>query len=177
MVRAVRYNVKLRDFLRSVRVDYQFKGVIIHHTEDLLSKTGKDLNLCWIQMGVFGAPYDIIINVDGTVDLTPLWIYAQSASQYKENIDVNSLFNYKYHYLSKAGVTDWQNKYVIHVAFIGNFNVQTPSWAQLRAGQKVLQKIKKKLENIEIKYCDESISRVCPGKNFFKKQDLERDME
>jgi hypothetical protein len=74
-----------------IRRNADINKIVVHHTGTNLNSTGADHNKDHRVAEEFGSPFDILINEDGKIDLSPQWIYAADSAQYKENVHFNKL--------------------------------------------------------------------------------------
>ncbi len=157
-----------------VRLNSDLKYIVIHHTADI--NRGKDLNEAAIMDEQFGLDYDIIINPEGTIDLTPRWTFALHADQYTENVSIPKLITYSQHHLSAASERADLNKNAIHVAVVGDFDVSNLSHVQLFSLVYTLAKLCEvysiDIENIQYHY--DSSHTSCPGINFVSLESLKK---
>jgi len=153
--------------------------VIIHHTDTSNFVTGKQLNLDAIANSMFGLVFDIIINVNGNIDLSPRWIYATQGSQYIQNVPLRGIINnYPKHYLSAAGDNTDTNLTTVHIAVIGNFNITEPSIHQLHKLVEVIAQISYELNlcihkgELKVLYHSDAFKVSCPGILFIDEKEL-----
>jgi len=116
--------------VKDIRQNSDIKSIVLHHSTHSDAQAGSKLNQGYMGVGYFGLPYDILINLDGTIDLPVRWTFASNAAQYLKNVAVNSIIKYKKHYLGGMGETYYWNKHAIHIVLAGNFDVSKPALAQ-----------------------------------------------
>jgi N-acetylmuramoyl-L-alanine amidase len=158
--------------MNQVRLNIDLKYIIIHHTNDM--SLGKDLNEAAIGDSQFGADYDILINPEGTVDMSPRWIFALQASQYIEDIDIRKITKYSMHHLSAASERADLNREAVHVALVGNFDIASISHVQLSKLVLVLKQLCKvySIDEQNIQYHSDSTYTSCPGNKFLSISEL-----
>lgn len=106
-----------------LRRNSNIEKIVIHHTGHNENLTGREVNNQFTKVNSFGAPYDILINFNGTINATPRWTFG---SKIIENFPVSKIFTYQNHYYSGIGNKNYRLK-GFHVACIGNFDVIEPS--------------------------------------------------
>jgi hypothetical protein len=155
-----------------VRKNKDLKYVVIHHTEQYDDITGIDLNTIYNREGFFGVPYDIIINQNGNIDLSPRWVHGLTADSYVLNTRIQNIVNrYKIHHYAGLDLLEYNQK-GIHIGIIGNFNVKLPSPLQYKSLLKVLNEISFRLKlplNTALLYYSEIFTTSSPGILFFNK--------
>lgn len=161
--------------MSKIREDSDITGIMIHHTKDPEFNKGTVVNNDYKSDGYFGSPYDIFINKDGRIDLTPRWIFATSADQYESDVAPITILDYKRHYNAAVGETEEMRKKMIHIGVSGDFDSYSLPPAQLNALLEVLKVVVKGL-NIDPRknlyfHREESLT-TCPGKNFPTKESL-----
>jgi hypothetical protein len=158
-----------------IRKNTDIIKIVIHHTEDPFADSGKNLNKEFSLSNKFGSPYDIHINRDGSVDLSPQWIYAIKSNQYLENISVFRISKYFFHHPAIIGDTQDLKFSAVHIAVIGDFNNFFPTQHQLNSTIAVLSRLSKDYLidlNKNLIYHNEVAVVSCPGTNFISKTDL-----
>jgi len=149
---------------KNIRKNSDLKFIMIHHSEHYNKIRGKDINISFVQEGQFGIPFDIIINVDGKIDLGPRWIRAENPLHYEENVPLYSVFNYTLHDISDACPQQQMNYQAIHILLIGNFDEDLPSIIQINVLEKLINLIRKNIPTIKnILYHSDIVSISCPG--------------
>jgi hypothetical protein len=158
----------------SVRLNTDITKIMLHHTNTQSGIVGKEVNNIFIKNQQFGAPYDILINYDGKIDLTARWMFGSNSNNYSENVSINTLAKrFTRHHLSDAGDTYYSNLHYVHIALVGNFDIIKPSSFQLNSLQQVLAFLKKDIPTItDIIYHDDESSTTCPGIMFFEKDSI-----
>lgn len=155
--------------MKSIRYTSEIRQIIIHHTQHLLSITGKAINKFSVAGLEFGTIYDILIDEEGGVGLSPRWLYALRGSHFKENVKREDIFQTELHHLGAAGDTYFQNKYGLHIGVVGDFNIKQPSIMQLIVLQELLGFFREELPLATVYYHQELSNTPCPGVYFFKK--------
>jgi len=149
---------------------------MIHHTKDVETSAGDVLNKDYnTTVNFFGSPYDIYINRDGTVDLTPRWIYAANKFQYLRNVPVIRMLSHDTHFYAGIGETDDLRKDYVHIAVAGDFDSQKLPSVQLDTLVKVICTLVKGLQidpRVNLKYHGDKVLTSCPGFLFVEKNYL-----
>jgi hypothetical protein len=161
--------------LSFIRKNTDITQIVIHHTQDPSVSAGINLNKEYVQSGAFGSPFDIHINGNGSIDLTPQWFYAVQSSQYLQNVSLFSISQYPLHYPAAIGETFALQFNAIHIAVIGDFNKYFPTSQQINSLIVVLTKLSKAYLidlNENLIYHNEVLTTPCPGVNFISKQNL-----
>ena len=161
--------------VKEVRLNTDIKWIVIHHTTNIDGRNGTDVNSNYKNSGYFGIPYDIIINMDGTVDLAPRWTYSSNAADIIKNAKITDISGYPRHYLSGIGETYDYNKYAVHVALTGNFDITVPLSAQINTLIKVLNQLifAYKIDPRMYLYYHSTITNTsCPGINMISRASL-----
>ena len=163
-----------KKYSHNLKVNDNLQKIIIHHTESDLKISGKELNKIFIKNGENGLPYDIIINYDGTIDLTHRWIYNQDPVNYKEDVATDIIFKYKRHLLSNIGPEEYKDN-AINVAVVGNFDLYTPTPLQYSALVDVIKQFVCEMgipAETAIIYYNEISVGTSPGVYFFNKAQI-----
>ncbi len=150
------------------RKNSDIKYIFLHHTESTENTTGKVINEGYNKDGQFGAPYDIIINRDGKIDLTPRWIFATSNTQYLEDVSAFSIAKYTRHHFSSAAEEYIYNATAVHVALVGNFDRQVLGVYQTISLMNVITKLYTSYGinlNSGLIYHSDVTATSCPGTN------------
>lgn len=155
--------------LLTIRYTADIEKVIIHHTATARQIKGKDLNQQAIYNSQFGLPYDVVINTDGTVDITARWTYSVAPELYNADIAIPRIFTYTIHHLSGAGETDDLNKKAMHIAVVGNFGFEAPTSQQLASLMALLTQIRTVLPDALVVYHSDVAASTCPGAKFFER--------
>ena len=161
--------------VKDIRQNSDIKKIVLHHSTHIAERTGAAMNKGYISTGQFGLPYDILINTDGTVDLSSRWFYGSNSVQFLKNVSITSITTYSNHYLSVMGDTPDMNKNAVHIALAGNFDVNKPALQQLNSLVKVLNQLIQFYQidpRIYFYYHNELSRRSCPGVNMMPKQQL-----
>jgi len=124
---------------KEIRTNSDIKNIVVYHTENINFLEGKNYNKEFSVYDRFGVPYDIIINVDGKVDLSPQWIYALEYTQYKKNVSYTNIIPTTLHHYAQVGKTLEEKREMCHVAIMGDFNQSLPSPFQISSLIKVLE--------------------------------------
>ena len=155
-----------------IRQNRDLKYVIIHHTGQYATMSGLDINKIFNKNGFFGVPYDIIINQNGNIDLSPRWIHGLTSDQYELNIRIpNIIQKYKIHHYAGLDLLKY-NQEGIHIALVGNFDINNPTPLQYTALSNVLKEISLRLDLdmvTALLYYSEIFSTTSPGSLFFNK--------
>jgi len=152
---------------RNIRTQEDLQYLMFHHSEHTTNIIGQDINKGYVQSGFFGLPQDIVVNMNGTIDLSPRWIRAGNSNQYIIGVPLYSIFQYVLHDISDSCVNENMNYLAMHVLVIGNFNVNKPTIAQLNTVGKLITFVSKTLPNFkDIKYHSDYVAIACPGSNF-----------
>ena len=155
-----------------IRQNRDIKYVIIHHTGQYSIMKGLDINKAFNKKGYFGVPYDIIINQNGNIDLSPRWIHGLTSDQYELNIRIpNIIQKYKIHHYAGLDLLKY-NQEGIHVAVVGNFDINPPTPLQYTSLSNILKEISLRLNlsmNTALLYYSEIFSTTSPGCLFFNK--------
>jgi hypothetical protein len=162
-----------------IRYNKDIKYIVLHHSTHKTAISGVNINKNYIASGDFGVPYDIIINTNGKIDLSPVWIYANKAEQYTEDIGAKDITKYFIHHLSTMGDTVEYNRRAIHIALIGDFDYIKPTLTQFLSLKSVLRQLSKKLcldLRSALIYHRDILSTSCPGVFFPDRGELIADI-
>ena len=152
---------------RNIRRNSDLKFVMLHHSENFESVNGKDINSAFVQEGKFGIPFDIVINTNGKIDLGPRWIRAANPLQYVENAPLYSIFKYTLHDIADACSNQQMNYQALHVLIIGNFDVDTPTIAQINTLEKLIALIRDNVPSVtDLLFHNDVVTLSCPGVRF-----------
>ena len=156
------------------RANTDINRIMIHHTDTDPDVYGRDVNNIFIRNQQFGAPFDILINHDGKIDITSRWAFGVRPENYFDDIHVQTIAKrYPKHLLSAAGVNYNSNLHDVHVAVVGNFDNTLPTNFQLNALQQVLEVLQRDIPTItDVLYHDDEANTTCPGRMFFNKSTL-----
>lgn len=155
---------------RNIRLNTDLHYVMLHHSEHFIPIYGLQINNVFIQNGFFGIPYDIIINADGTMDISPRWSRAARPTQYQTDVTLSQIFSYNKHDIGDVCSQDNMNYQALHVLVIGDFDKNYPTLAQKNTLTKLIQMISKKIPTINnVIYHSDLVNVSCPGINFPKK--------
>ena len=158
------------------RLNSDITGIMIHHSKDVGTSSGESLNKDYnTTPNFFGSPYDIFINRDGTIDLTPRWIYADDRFQYLKNIPAVKILSHKIHFYAGIGETEEIRKDYVHIAVAGDFDSQEVPKVQLNTLVNVVRTLVKGLQidpRVNLKYHGDKVFTSCPGFLFVEKSYL-----
>ena len=157
--------------IRAFRRDVNLSKVVIHHTATI-GLSGNQINQNTLASEQFGAAWDILIDSDGSYGLTPRWTYALNPENFTEGVHLYKLFKYDTHHLSAATQDATLNEIAIHVAVVGNFDVNTPTGYQHSALSRLLQYIQTRYTISDILYASDVAPVTSPGNLFFEKGSL-----
>ena len=105
-----------------IRKNTDIEKIVIHHTGHGGKITGREVSRQFENADSFGAPYDALINFDGTIDLSQRWTFGNSLSS---DVSINQIFKYENHFYAGVGNQYYRLK-GFHVACIGDFDVVEP---------------------------------------------------
>ena len=152
---------------RNIRTQEDLLYLMFHHSEHATPISGQEINRGFVQNGFFGLPQDVVINMDGTIDLSPRWVRAGNSNQYTIGVPIYNIFKYPIHDISDSCANENMNYSAMHVLIIGDFNVNFPTVAQLGTVGKLLAFVAKTLPNFkDINYHSDFAAISCPGANF-----------
>jgi len=147
---------------------------MIHHTTNSDGGvTMESIIRMYLRNHQFGAPYDIIIDKSGRIGLMARWIFAGSGGQFVLDATLGDVVVYDKHHLSIAGDTYEQNKNMVHIALIGDFDVERPTPIQVARLQDCITRLKEGIPSIvdAVYHSDQAMSS-CPGRLFVSKTEL-----
>jgi hypothetical protein len=127
------------------RLTTDINKIIIHHTGTTLKSTGEAHNKDHALLEEFGSPFDILVNDNGKIDLSPQWIYAIDSMQYVKDVHFNRIIQTTSHHLAKIGKTLEEKQNMVHVAVVGDFNNRKPSPFQVNGLLSVIEQLCKSL--------------------------------
>lgn len=122
----------------SIRTNNTINKIILHHTGDTHIVTGEGHNKDALTIYNYGSPYDILINKDGSIDLSAQWIYASVGTQYIKNVTFNKTVVSELHHLSQLNPALIEQTQYLHIALIGNFDEDNPTYIQIAILLKLL---------------------------------------
>ncbi len=154
------------------RPDALIKYIVIHHTETDLSTSLDDVNQQAINDQYFGAPYDIIIDQNGKMAITPQWINASTSNQIIKGASINDILKYTLHQPCQDMEVASLIMTSINIAVIGNFNRVKPLPVQGAVLQQILTALQGKYDISGVYYHRDISATSCPGNNFFSKKFL-----
>ena len=157
---------------KNIRINQDFKYVMFHHSEHFNPGVrGVDINAGFVQEGLFGVPQDIIVNVDGKIDLSPRWIRAENANHFEQNVPLYQVFKYPIHDISDSCENQNMNYVAIHLLVVGNFDQGSPTVAQLSMLNSLLILVQQQVPTvIDVVFHGDIVSTSCPGVLFPPKQ-------
>lgn len=124
---------------KEIRQNSDITHIVIHHTQDFRAISGKRHNNEYLMSGAFGSPYDILIEQEGKIGISPQWLYALDGTHYKSDVSMKDIMPSKIHHYAQIGRNLKEKKNYTHVALIGDFDIKTPTAFQLNALLKVLE--------------------------------------
>lgn len=152
-----------------IRRNSNIEKIVIHHTGHSELLTGKEVNRQFTNANSFGAPYDILVNFNGNIDLTPRWTFSNNIV---EDSPVSKIFKYINHYHAGVGNKDYRLK-GFHVACIGNFDIIEPSPYQFNSLLKIVTAFGCYFQlslYTSLEYFEEIENTSSPGVLFFNKK-------
>ncbi|MCK9471492.1 MAG: N-acetylmuramoyl-L-alanine amidase [Bacilli bacterium] len=152
-----------------LRRNLDIEKIIIHHTGHGETLTGREVNNQFVKANSFGAPYDVLVNFDGTIDLTPRWTFGNTLIV---DSPVSKIFKYQNHYHAGIGNKNYRLK-GFHVACIGNFDIIEPSPYQFNTLIKILIEFACYFHfslYTSLEYYEEIENTSSPGVLFFPKK-------
>lgn len=155
--------------MNAIRLDSNIKYCVIYSIDD--TRVGSILNKESIDS--FGLPYDLIVNINGSLDFSPTWIHASRSTQYKTNMTLYSINDYTMHHVSTIGTTNSDYYETLYIAFIGNYQNTKMNILQLHKARQIISKVKLYYPGIQITYySDNTPGANNPGRYFPTKQEL-----
>lgn len=156
-----------------IRSNTNIKKIVIHHTGHTGVINGTEINTQFLKAGAFGAPYDVMINFDGSIDATARWVFAGNGELIERDINPSKIFSkYRDHHFAGIGTSTYREK-GFHIACVGNFDQVEPSPFQLNALISLLTfatcAFKLNLFS-DLEYFSEVENTSSPGVLFFDKQ-------
>lgn len=128
-----------------IRLTTDINKIVVHHTGTNLKNSGEQHNKDHALAREFGSPFDILVNSNGKIDLSPQWIYAIESMQYTKDVHFSRIIPTTSHHLAKVGKTLEEKKNMVHVAVMGDFNFKKPSPFQVNGLLSVLESLCKSL--------------------------------
>jgi len=157
------------------RADEKIKGIVIHHTQDADAIKGVNVNTDYKNDGYSSAPYDIIINKNGTTDVTPRWNSPDASGPYLSDVGLADITKYKEHCTAVFG-NETEKIDLVHIALAGNFDSSKPSAAQMNTLINIIAIYSTTPYNINFRthlfFHNEKDSTSCPGNNFPSKASI-----
>jgi hypothetical protein len=161
--------------VKDTRLSSDLKNIMLHHSEQTSSPKGVDSNKGYNASGQFGIPYDIVVNSDGSYDLSSRWIYGSNQNQFLQNAQLTTITKYNKHYLAGIGDTYVQTKNYIHIVLSGNFDITKPTLFQINALISLLNTLTSfyQIDPRSNLYYHNDVARTsCPGLNMLPKWSL-----
>jgi len=158
-----------------IRLNLDIRKIVVHHTGTNSNTTGEEHNKDHMLAEEFGSPFDILINTDGKIDLSPQWIYAADATQYQKDTHFTRVIASESHYLAAIGKTLEQKKNMVHIAAVGNFDTRYPSPYQINGLLKTIEFLCRGLRlcvKRSLFYYSEFYLTPSPGIHFPSKENL-----
>jgi len=150
-------------------------GIMIHHTQDINAVKGEVANIDYNSDGYRGSPYDVIINKDGSTDLSPRWTSSNASGPYLSDVGTVDITKYKEHYKSAFGNTEEERVDIMHIAVAGDFDATAPSAVQIHALVIKVASIAGSWRidpRSQLFFHSDKDSVSCPGRNFPSKQSI-----
>jgi hypothetical protein len=158
--------------MKLFRDNTDIRNIVIYHTGTMQDDVGLVLNRRAVLNGKFGSDYDLIIGRNGQLDFGPYWIFAVSPLQYEEAMSIARIGGFQRHRFSAATTDDVINQSSIHIALIGDFDLQFPTAQQRTVLKDVLAYLQQHYDIITIYYASDVMQTSSPGLNFFSKGSL-----
>jgi hypothetical protein len=158
----------------SVRLNSDLKHIVIYHTGYSSDRDGAFINNVYSKQKSFGIPFDVVINTNGSIDLSARWIFSNNPKSYVEDVSPLSIFRYLKHSYGGIG-TKTNRKEAFHVGVVGDFNNSVPSSYQFNALLEVIRVYVCNTGNLaetSLKYYSDISKEQSPGVLFFKKASL-----
>lgn len=156
--------------MTTIRQNTDLKHILIKHTLTAAGTRGLAINASAITHGLVGAQYDILVNSDGTYDLTPVWTFAADALAYQQNVALYAITKYVMHHPINTIDSDAYRNTSIHVGVVGNFDDAAPSIAQTAAVKRLLDYLLANFDINSVLYHSDIVLTSSPGRFFPKKQ-------
>lgn len=160
----------------SIRKNSDIKYVIIQHTRHVSPVSAEIINNEHLQLGDFGAPYDIIVDIKGNITLTPRWMRSQKSNIIESNVNASLIFKYKEHYYLDIYPTFYQSN-SLHIGVVGNFDTERTNSLIFSALINILNEVVYNLGltlRTSLLYYSEIANSTSPGVFFFDKYYLEK---
>lgn len=157
--------------MSKIRNNSNIKYIIIQHTGHLVSTTGSYINEEYNSIGNYGAPYDIIINTHGTIDIMPRWIRSPKNTIMEPNIGLSRLFKYTEHFYSDILPIYYRDNSII-IGVVGNFDIARPNSLMFTSLINVIERILYYIDldlRTSLLYYSEIYNDSSPGVFFFDK--------
>jgi hypothetical protein len=161
--------------VKQLRRDTDIKWIVIHNTTNADSRSGSNINSNYQQSGYFGNPYDVTVNIDGSIDLSPVWTYQSNAAVVYSNAKIVDITRYPLHYMSGIGENYDYSRYAIHIALSGNFNINRPLSSQVNTLVNVLNQVVNFYQidpRMYLYYHSDFVNTSCPGIQMIPKSQL-----
>jgi hypothetical protein len=133
---------------------------------------GINMNKAAVQSQKFGLDQDIVLNIDGTYDVTPRWSYGVSPQQYVQNVALNRLTSYTQHHQSTCTHDDKINQTSVHILVVGDFQNTAPTPLQLSRLLSLIDYFTEFYTLKNVYYHSDIDPTSDPGRYFFSKSQL-----
>jgi hypothetical protein len=154
-----------------IRYNEDIKYIIVQHTEHVVPVSAEIVNNEHLQIGDFGAPYDILIDKYGNISLTPRWIRSQKSNFLENSVSPSKIFKYKEHFYSDVQPIFYQNN-CLNIGVIGNFDIERPNSLIFSSLIKIFEEIYYNLGlafQTSLLYYSEINNTTSPGVFFYSK--------
>jgi hypothetical protein len=112
--------------MTKIRRNEDIKYIIIHHTGHVSPVSAERVNNEYIQVGDYGAPYDVLIDMKGVISSTPRWNRFLNKTKLEPNISPSIIFKNPYHYYSSI-LPYFYRTNSFNIGVIGNYDIEYPS--------------------------------------------------
>lgn len=154
----------MSDISRNIRYNTDIRYLMFHQSEHFYHVSGEDINRAAVQEGLFGVSQDIVINTNGSYDLSSRWIRGSTPLQYEKNIPRHRIFKYTAHDVSDSCDQQQMNFQAMHVLLVGNFDDDVPTIAQQEAVRNIVREAVARLPNlVDILFHSDVVGTSCPG--------------
>lgn len=157
--------------MTKIRHSEDIKYVIVYHTGHVEEVTSEVVNNSYVQSGGYGAPYDIIIDSYGGINLTSYWTRSPKRGKLETNVSVDKVFKYTEHFYSPSYPTLYQ-KEGLHIGVIGDYDTRRPNSIILSTLIKILEETIYWIGidlHVGLLYYSELSNKTSPGVFFFDK--------
>ena len=155
-----------------IRFNEDIDSVVIYHTSTSSTLSAVELNSQSVMGGDFGTPFDLIIDAQGRISASSRWLHVSDPSLMGHDISVAEALKPIKHFVSDASKISKFNKISVHVAVIGNFDNELPTFVHLNALKSVIDHIQDNLTIRNVYYYSELLNTNSPGLLFFSKDQL-----